>query len=96
MSRDAKYRLAFNAPGARGPGAPSGGDFQTLAGTLAAALVIEDSGSGLLGVTCGGLPVMNGEDLREAVGRLRAVAGECPDDGMIPCAARVLREMGLE
>lgn len=96
MSREARYRLAFNAPGAHDPNAPSGGVFQTLAGTLAAALVMEDSGSTLLGVTCGGLPVMNGEDLKEAVRRLRAVANECPDDGMIACAARVLREIGLE
>jgi hypothetical protein len=96
MSREARYRLAFNAPGASDPGAPSSGDFQTLAGALAAALVMEDSGSSLLGVTIGRLPVLSGEDLREAVGRLRAVAGECPEDGMIACAARVLSEMGLE
>lgn len=96
MSREARYRLTFNAPGAHDPNAPSGGDFQTLAGTLAAALVMEDSGGTLLGVTCGGLPVMSGDDLRDAVGRLRAVANECPGDGMIVCAGRVLRGMGLE
>lgn len=96
MSRETRYRLAFDAPGAPAQNAPSGGDFQTLAGTLAAALVMEDSGGSLLGITCGGLPVMNGEDLRAAVARLRAIAGECPDDGMIACAARVLQEVGLE
>ena len=96
MRREVRYRLAFNAPGAHDPAAPSGGDFQTLAGALAAALVMEDSGASLLGVTHGGLPVMSGEDLRDAVGRLRAVAGECPGDGMMACASRVLREMRLE
>lgn len=96
MARETRYRLAFDAPGTHAQSVPSGGDFQTLAGTLAAALVMEDSGGSLLGITCGGLPVLNGEELREAVGRLRAIAGECPEDGMITCAARVLREVGLE
>lgn len=96
MSREAKYRLAFNPPGAQASGAQSGGDFRTLAGALAAALVMNDSGMTLLGVTCGGLPVMNGEDLSEAVGRLRSVASECPGDNIIACAGRVLREMNLE
>ena len=58
MNREAKYRLAFSAPGASQSDAPSGGDFQTLAGALAAAWANDASGGRPLGVTFGGLPVM--------------------------------------
>jgi hypothetical protein len=96
LNRGAKYRLAFSAAGAAHSDAPSNGDFQTLAGALAAAWASDASGGRLLGVTFGGLPVMGAEDLKSAVERLSAIEGECPDDGKIRCAERVLREMGLE
>ena len=96
MLREAKYRLAFNAPGTIQADAPSGGDFQTLAGALAAAWANDVSGGRSFGVTFGGLPVLGEEDLRRAVERLRVIESECPEDGKIGCAARVLRELGLE
>lgn len=96
MSNATRYRLAFHAPGASDTGAVSHGDFQTLAGALAAAWASETSGCRPLGITCRGLPVMGEEDLRQAVERLRAVERECPDDGQIVCAGHVLRGMGLE
>ena len=96
MNTVAKYRLAFSPAGAAHSDAPARGDFQTLAGALTAAWASDASGGRPLGVTLGGLPVLGEEDLRRAVERLRAVEGERPDDGKIECAARVLREMGLE
>lgn len=96
MSKGTRYRLAFNAPGNLSVDTPSHGDFQTLAGALAAAGANDTSGGRSLGITCGGLPVMGEEDLRWAVERLRAIESECLDSGKIGCAARVLREMGLE
>jgi hypothetical protein len=62
MSRETKYRLAYNAPGTVVDGAPSSGDFQTLAGALAMAWVNDGSGGRSLGITCGGMPVMGEED----------------------------------
>jgi hypothetical protein len=96
MGRETKYRLAFNTPGAVNVGTPSGGDFQTLAGALAMAWVNDGSGGRSLGITCGGLPVMGEEELRRALGRLRAIERECPGANLIACAGRVLRQMGLE
>ena len=96
MSRETKYRLTFGAPGARHADTPYGGDFQTLAGALTAAWANDASGGRAVGVTYGGLPVMNEEDLRRAFERLRDIKSECPDDNRINCAERVLREMGLE
>jgi hypothetical protein len=96
MSRETKYRLAYNAPGAADGGSPSGGDFQTLAGALTLAWVNEGAGGRSLGITCGGMPVMGEDDLRRAFERLRAIESECPGDNLIACAGRVLRQMGLE
>lgn len=96
MSRDAKYRLDFNAPGASDLAAQSTGDFQTLAGALIAGWGINIFGGRSLGVTYGGLPVMREEDLTRAFERLYAIESECPDDNKIVCAERVLRELGLE
>jgi len=96
MSNGTRYRLAFHAPGAPDTDAISHGDFQTLAGALAVAWASDTSGCRPLGITCGGLPVMGEEDLKQAIERLRAVESECPDNGKIGCAAHVLREMGLE
>jgi len=96
MSRETRYRLAFNAPADLHADTTTHGDFQTLAGALAAAWAHDTSGGRPLGITCGGLPVMGEEDLRGAVERLRAIESECPDSGKIGCAAQVLRELGLE
>jgi hypothetical protein len=63
---------------------------------LTAGWANDASGGRTVGVTYGGLPVMNEEDLRRAFERLRAIEGECPDDNKINCAERVLREMELE
>lgn len=93
MSREAKYRLAFNAPGPPGPS--SSGVFQTLAGALIAGWAVNIFGGRSLGVTYGGLPVMCEEELRRAFERLYAVERECPGDNKIGCAEQVLREMGL-
>ena len=96
MSRETRYRLAFMAPGAPDAGTPSGGDFQTLAVALSVGWSNDGSGGRSLGITCGGMPVMNEEDLRRAFERLRAIESECPGGNVIACAERVLREMGLE
>lgn len=96
MSNGTRYRLAFNASGAPHADTISHGDFQTLAGALAAAWASHTSGCRPLSITCGGLPVMGEDDLRQAVERLRTVESECPENGKIGCAAHVLREMGLE
>jgi hypothetical protein len=96
MSREAKYRLAFSAPGAVNPDAPSGGDFQTLAGALTAGWTNDASGGRSHAITFGGMPVMREDDLRRAFERLRALESERPTDNKIGCAAQVLREMGLE
>ena len=84
------------APGTADAGTPSGGDFQTRAGALTMGLVNDGSGGRSLGITFGGMPVMNKEDLRRAFERLRAIESECPGGNVIACAERVLREMGLE
>jgi hypothetical protein len=96
MSKEARYRLAYNAPGALTTDAPHRGDFQTLAGALTAGWQNASSGGRTLGVTYGGLPVMGEEDLSHAFELLRAIESECPGDNRINCAERVLREMGLE
>ena len=96
MSKEAKYRLIFNAPEAVNHDTPSIGDFQSLAGALAAGWTNDISGGRSLSIICGGLAVMREEDLRRAFGRLRAIESECPDNNKIVCAAQVLREMGLE
>ena len=96
MSRETKYRLTFSAPGTHHADAPYSGDFQTLAGALTAGWANDASGGRTVGLTYGGLPVMNEEDLRRAFERLRAIESECPEDNKINCAERVLREMELE
>ncbi len=96
MIKEAKYRLAFNAPRATNFDTPSRIDFQTLAGALTAAWANDTSGGRALAVTYGGMPVMGEEDLRRAFERLRAIEHECPGGNMIGCAGQVLREMGLE
>jgi hypothetical protein len=96
MKSETRYRLVFKAPDALDAGATSGGDFQTLAGALSMGWLNDGSGGRSLGITCGGMPVMNEEDLRRAFERLRAIESECPGGNVIACAERVLREMGLE
>ena len=96
MSREAKYRLAFDAPGAPKLATTSSSDFQTLAGALIAGWGVNIFGGRCLGVTYGGLPVMCEEDLTRAFERLCAIEGECPGGNKIGCAEQVLSEMGLE
>lgn len=96
ISREAKYRLDFNAPGASDPAPPSSVVFQTLARALIAGWEINDSGGRSFGITYGGLPVMREDDLRRAFERLHAIEGECPDGNKVGCAEQVLRELGLE
>lgn len=96
MSREAKYRLDFDVPGAADLVTRSSSDYQTLAGALVAGWVVNTFGGRPLGVTYGGLPVMREEDLQLAFDRLHATASDCPGENDIGRAARVLREMGLE
>ena len=96
VSREAKYRLTFRAPGALEADTSSGGDFQTLAGALTVAWAHDNSGGRSLAITCGGLPVMGEAELMCAFGLLRAAESECPGGNIIACAGQVLKEMGFE
>ena len=87
MNKETRYRLASGASVYARAEVSSHGDFQTLAGALAAAWANAAAGARPLGITCGGLPVMSEEDLRRALERLRAVESECRGDNRIGCAA---------